>query len=127
MLQDRIIPCLADKYLLENTNFMQDCVPPNIARQVKGLLHKSFCDDRVLSRHFHYVLLLRFPDLNPCDYLFRVYLKSQVNNDRPIGMLKENILCQFLSIHRDMLYNAVHNILPWLQLLLRNGGRHVEH
>ncbi|GFU76388.1 uncharacterized protein TNCV_2158951 [Trichonephila clavipes] len=54
MLQNRIIPSLADKHLLECTIFMQDGAPPDIARRVKDLLRRSFGDDRVLSRHFHH-------------------------------------------------------------------------
>ncbi|GFY32051.1 uncharacterized protein TNCV_2621881 [Trichonephila clavipes] len=54
MLQNRIIPSLADKHLLERTIFMQGGAPPHIARRVKDLLRRSFGDDRVLSRHFHH-------------------------------------------------------------------------
>ncbi|GFS87703.1 uncharacterized protein TNCV_2942791 [Trichonephila clavipes] len=68
MLQNRIIPSLADKHLLERTIFMQDGAPPHIARRVKDLLRRSFGDDRVLSRHFHHAWPPRSPDLSPCDY-----------------------------------------------------------
>ena len=51
-LQNRIIPNLADKYLLEGMIFMQDGASPHIARSVKDLLLTSYGDDRVLSRHF---------------------------------------------------------------------------
>ncbi|GFU72160.1 DUF4817 domain-containing protein [Trichonephila clavipes] len=68
MLQNRIIPSLADKHLLERTIFMQDGAPPHIARRVKDLLRRSFGDDRVLSRHFHHACSPRSPDLSPCDY-----------------------------------------------------------
>ncbi|GFT56793.1 uncharacterized protein TNCV_1268851 [Trichonephila clavipes] len=68
MLQNRIIPSLADKHLLERTIFMQDGVPPHIARRVKDLLRRSFGDDRVLSRYFHHAWPTRSPDLSPCDY-----------------------------------------------------------
>ncbi|GFW42081.1 uncharacterized protein TNCV_1905391 [Trichonephila clavipes] len=76
MLQNRIIPSLADKHLLERTIFMQDGAPPHIARRVKDLLRKSFGDDRVLSRHFHHAWPPRSPDLSPCDYWLWGYLKS---------------------------------------------------
>ena len=52
MLQNPIIPSLADKHLLEGTIFMQDGTPPYIARRVKDLLRTSFGADCVLSRHF---------------------------------------------------------------------------
>ncbi|GFV42205.1 uncharacterized protein TNCV_3164361 [Trichonephila clavipes] len=68
MLQNRNIPSLADKHLLERTIFMQDGAPPHIARRVKDLLRMSFGDDRVLSRHFHHAWPPRSPDLSPCDY-----------------------------------------------------------
>ncbi|GFX77515.1 uncharacterized protein TNCV_4025651 [Trichonephila clavipes] len=129
MLQNRIIPSLADKHLLERTIFMQDGAPPHIARRVKDLLRRSFGDDRVLSRHFHHAWPPRSPDLSPCDYWLWGYLKSQVYRDRPtsLGMLKDNIRLQCLTITPDMLYSAVHNIIPRLQLLLRNDGEHIEH
>ncbi|GFY11648.1 uncharacterized protein TNCV_4231171 [Trichonephila clavipes] len=85
MLQNCIIPSLADKHLLERTIFMQDGAPPHIARRVKDFLCRSF------------------------------------------GMLKDNIRLQCLTITPDMLYSAVHNIIPRLQLLLRNDGEHIEH
>ncbi|GFW99641.1 uncharacterized protein TNCV_3418741 [Trichonephila clavipes] len=129
MLQNRIIPSLADKHLLESTIFMQDGAPPHIARRVKNLLRRSFGDDRVLNRHFHHAWPPRSPDLSPCDYWLWGYLKSQVYRDRTtsLGMLKDNIRLQCLTITPDLLYSAVHNIIPRLQLLLRNDGEHIEH
>ncbi|GFX32578.1 uncharacterized protein TNCV_3704521 [Trichonephila clavipes] len=129
MLQNRIIPSLADRHLLKRTIFMQDGAPPHIARRVKDLLRRSFGDDRVLSRHFHNAWPPRSPDLSPCDYWLWGYLKSQVYRDRPtsLGMLKDNLRLQCLTITPDMLYSAVHNIIPRLQLLLRNDGEHIEH
>ncbi|GFU22724.1 uncharacterized protein TNCV_762991 [Trichonephila clavipes] len=129
MLQNRIIPSLADKHLLERTTFMQDSAPLHIARRVKDLLRRSFGDDRVLSRNFHHTWPPRSPDLSPCDYWLWGYLKSQVYRDRPtsLGMLKDNIRLQCLTITPDLLYSAVHNIIPRLQLLLRNDGEHIEH
>ncbi|GFW64680.1 uncharacterized protein TNCV_700831 [Trichonephila clavipes] len=129
MLQNCIIPSLADKHLLERTIFMQDGAPPHIARRVKDLLRRSFGDDRVLSRHFHHAWPPRSPDLSPCDYWLWGYLKSQVYRYRPtsLGMLKDNIRLKCLTITPDMLYSAVHNIIPRLQLLLRNDGEHIEH
>ncbi|GFT32785.1 uncharacterized protein TNCV_2901771 [Trichonephila clavipes] len=129
MLQNRIIPSLADKHLLEQTIFMQDGTPPHIARRVKDLLRRSFDDDRVLSRHFHHAWPPWSPDLSPCNYWLWGYLKSQVYRDRPtsLGMLKDNIRLQCLTITPDMLYSAAHNIIPRLQLLLRNDGEHIEH
>ncbi|GFT42100.1 uncharacterized protein TNCV_1668871 [Trichonephila clavipes] len=108
---------------------MQDGAAPHIARRVKDLLRRSFGDDRVLSRHFQHAWPPRSLDLSPCDYWLWGYLKSQVYRDRPtsLGMLKDNIRLQCLTIIPDMLYSAVHNIIPRLQLLLRNDGEHIEH
>ncbi|GFY32436.1 uncharacterized protein TNCV_3559441 [Trichonephila clavipes] len=102
---------------------------PHIARRVKDLLRRSFGDDHVLSHHFHHAWPPRSPDLSPCDYWLWGYLKSQVYRDRPksLGMLKDNIRLQCLTITPDMLYSAVHNIIPRLQQLLRNDGEHIEH
>ena len=65
-------------------------------------------------------LALRSPDLNPYDCWFWGYLNSQVYRHWPIsiGMLKENIRSQFLTIPTDMVYGAVHSIVSWLKLLL---------
>ncbi|GFW57372.1 transposable element Tcb1 transposase [Trichonephila clavipes] len=104
---------------------MQDGAPPHIARRVKDLLRRSFGDDRVLSRHFHHAWPPRSPDLSPCDYWLWGYLKLQVYRDRPTspGMLKDNIRLQCLTITPDMLYSAVHNIIPRLQLLSYSEAR----
>ncbi|GFV90884.1 uncharacterized protein TNCV_2324531 [Trichonephila clavipes] len=128
MLQNRISTSLADKHLLERSIFMQDDAPPHIARRVKDVL-RSFGDDRVLSHHFHHAWPPRSPDLSLCDYWLWGYLKSQVYRDRLTsqGMLKDNIRLQCLTITPDMLYSVVHNIIPRLQLLLRNDGEHIEH
>ena len=42
ILQNRIIPSLTDKHLLEDTIFMQDDALPHIARRVKDLLRTLF-------------------------------------------------------------------------------------
>ena len=70
MLQNRILPSLADKYLLKGTTFMQDDAPPHISRQVKDLLHRSFGDNPVLSHHFGLwnAWLPMHSDLNPFHY-----------------------------------------------------------
>ena len=109
--------------------FMQDCAPPHIPRRVKDLLRTLFDDDHVLSCHFHHAWLPRSPDLSPCNYWLWGYLKSQLYHDRPtsLGMPKDNIQCQSLTITPDMLYCTVHNIIPRLQLLLRNDGEHIKH
>ncbi|GFV11931.1 uncharacterized protein TNCV_1784511 [Trichonephila clavipes] len=102
---------------------------PILLRRVKDLLRRSFGDDRVLSRHYHHAWPPRSPDLSPCDYWLWGYLKSQVYRDRPtsLGMLKDNIRLQCLTITLHMLYSAVHNIISRLQLLLRNDGEQIEH
>ena len=92
MLQNRIIPSLADKHLLESSTYMRDGAPSHVARQVKDLLRTTFRDDRVLHQHFRYVWPSRSPDLNPCNFWFLGYLKWQIYRDRPIsiGMLNKN-------------------------------------
>ncbi|GFV88846.1 uncharacterized protein TNCV_4608911 [Trichonephila clavipes] len=77
MLQNRIIPSLADKHLLERTDFMQHGAPPHIARRVKDLLRRSYGDDRVLSRHFHHSWPPRSPGLSPDEAHF--WLNGYVN------------------------------------------------
>ena len=47
---------------------------------------------------------------------------TNINTD-----LMHNIQRQCFTITTGMLYAALHNIIPELQLLLRNCGRHVEH
>ena len=83
MLQNRIVPSLADKHLLESTTFMEDGALPHIPKQVKDLLRKTFNDDRMLSRHFHYACPSRSLDMITCDYSLKGYLKSHVHRDRP--------------------------------------------
>ncbi|GFV02641.1 transposable element Tcb1 transposase [Trichonephila clavipes] len=87
----------------------------HIARRVKDLLRRSFGDDRIVCSAATFIMLEppRSPDLSSCDYWLWGYLKSQVYRDRPtsLGMLKDNIRLQCLTITPDMLYSAVHNII----------------
>ncbi|GFX86530.1 uncharacterized protein TNCV_3727991 [Trichonephila clavipes] len=64
----RIIPSPADKHMLEDTIFVQDCASPHIATRVKNLLCTSFGEDRVLSCNFHHAWPSMSPDLNTNDY-----------------------------------------------------------
>ncbi|GFV12395.1 uncharacterized protein TNCV_3146421 [Trichonephila clavipes] len=107
MLQNRIIPSLADKHLLERTIFMQDGAPPHIARRVKDLLRRSFGDDRMLSHHFHHAWPPRSPDLSP---------DAERQHPTPMPHHNSGHALQCCSQHYSR-----------LQLLLRNDGEHIEH
>ncbi|GFX44290.1 uncharacterized protein TNCV_4376781 [Trichonephila clavipes] len=79
---------------------------------------------------FHHAWPPRSPDLNPCDYWFWGYLKSQVHRDRPTSLGDAERQHPTPMLHHNSghaFYSAVHNIIPRLQLLLRNDGEHTEH
>ncbi|GFW35548.1 transposable element Tcb1 transposase [Trichonephila clavipes] len=82
-------------------------------KRVKDLLHTSFGECRMLSCHFCHVWPSRSPNLNPCDYWSWSNMKLQVYHDRlpSLGMIKDHIRWQILTISTDILYNAVLNIV----------------
>ncbi|GFU11565.1 hypothetical protein TNCV_3709261 [Trichonephila clavipes] len=107
MLQDRIIPSLADKHLLERTIFLcRMALPPILLEQRE----KISCAGRlvmiVCSAATFIMLGLPGPQISVRAIIgFWGYLKSQVYRDRPtsLGMLKDNIRLQCLTITPDML------------------------
>ncbi|UYV79038.1 hypothetical protein LAZ67_17000831, partial [Cordylochernes scorpioides] len=66
-----IVQLLREKALSEIT-FMKDGGPPHISRGAKQLLKDTFCENRVISRHFIYQWPPRSPDLTPCDFCLGV-------------------------------------------------------
>ena len=110
MLQNDIIPSLADKYLLKSTTFMQHGALRHFSRQVKELFCRSFSNNRVLSHYFRCAWPPRSPDVITCDYWLWGNIKSQINCDglTSIGMLKENIRRQFLTILIHMLFTTLY-------------------
>ena len=68
--------------------FMQDGVPPHIARWLKQLFRRPFRDKRIICRQFPTAWPTRSPDLNPCDFWLCEYLKSMIYQD-PITFLSD--------------------------------------
>ncbi|GFW41073.1 hypothetical protein TNCV_414821 [Trichonephila clavipes] len=52
LLEQSVIPAVQARRYDTATLFMQDGVPPHIARCVKHVLHCHFDDDKIISRHF---------------------------------------------------------------------------
>ncbi|GBM36494.1 hypothetical protein AVEN_249684-1 [Araneus ventricosus] len=78
LLRNQLIPTLQQRGYMDSTIFMQDGAPTHIATPVKQLLNLNFGNDRIISRHFPTAWPPRSPDLNPCVFWLRGYLKDVV-------------------------------------------------
>ncbi|GFW24226.1 transposable element Tc1 transposase [Trichonephila clavipes] len=83
---------------------------PTAGRRVRNI-SSAHC---LLSLKFCHAWPHRSPDLDPCDYCLYGYLKLKVYDYRPtsLGMLRDNIRRQCLTIPTDMLCSAELNSIP---------------
>ena len=70
----------------------------------------------------------RSPDLNPCDFFLRGYLKGKVYNPLPktIDDLKANIEREIKKINADVLKSTFLNFRKRLKLVIEADGGHIE-
>jgi hypothetical protein len=100
---------MSEKHFLQ-----QDWAQPHIANAVLDVLKENF-DDRVLSNHFPqwfeygWSWLPYSPDLNPCDYFLRGFLKDTVykNNPHTIKELKQEISAAVINVSEETLAAVV--------------------
>ncbi|GFT51516.1 uncharacterized protein TNCV_51361 [Trichonephila clavipes] len=71
-----VILALQKRQCLQTTIFMQDGATPYVGRQVKELFSANFGDNSVISR-LPYTWPSRSPNLNPCDFWLRGFLKDR--------------------------------------------------
>ena len=70
MLEDYVIPQLAEMEVLDDAIWMQDGSPAHTTRVVTDLLRREFGNNRVISRKFPLSWPARSPDLTPCDFFY---------------------------------------------------------
>jgi hypothetical protein len=107
---------------LEDFWFQQDGATAHTARRPRAIL-KVF-PGRVVSLHEAVPWPPRLPDLSPCDFFLRGYLKAEVFKHRPrsLHQLKEAIQDEIEGISPDMLVRVMENFQIRLQI-----GRHGHH
>ena len=72
MLEDYVIPQLAEMEVLDDAIWMQDGAPAHTTRVVTDLLRREFGNNRVISRKFPLAWPARSPDLTPCDFFMGI-------------------------------------------------------
>ncbi|GBN12334.1 hypothetical protein AVEN_95190-1 [Araneus ventricosus] len=108
---------------------MKDGTPPHIATTVTQPLNLYFGNDRIISRHFPSAWPPRSPDLNPCDFWLRGYLKDVVFGSpiANLAELKNRIVQHIHNITTETLRSVVEHVVLRFQLIGENGGQHIEH
>ena len=127
MLEDYVIPQLAEMEVLDDAIWMQDGVPVHTKRVVTDLLRREFGNNRVISRRFPLAWPAHSPILTPCDFLWG-YLKSLVYRQPPRTMLelRQSIANAVRSIPPELLRKAVCHNVDRMQLITDNSGGHIE-
>ncbi|GFX00454.1 uncharacterized protein TNCV_2091041 [Trichonephila clavipes] len=77
LLEQCVIPTYHARRCNTTILFIHNGVPPHIARCLKHVLRCHFDDYRFINQHFS-TAWPRSPDLNPCDFYVRGYLKTRV-------------------------------------------------
>lgn len=109
---------------------MQDGAPPHYANSVRQFLYEKFSPQRVISRGCDIVWPPRSPDLNPLDFWFWGALKARVFHTNPpetLEELKERIIDECRRFTVEELQSATSSLLSRLQMVVENGGGHIEH
>ncbi len=70
----------------------------------------------------------RSPDLNPCDFYLRGYLRSKIYSPKTknIDDLKVNIKREKRSIKPEVLISTFQNLEKKLKKVIDDNGRHIE-
>ena len=129
MLKTHLIPQLTRRRKLSKTVFMQDGAPPHYACIVRQFLYDKFSPQRVISRGCNIVWPPRSPDLNPLDFWFWGALKARVFHTSPpetLEELKARITDECSRFTAEELQSATSSLLTRLQMVLENGGGHIE-
>ncbi|GBL81301.1 hypothetical protein AVEN_143618-1 [Araneus ventricosus] len=129
LLLNQLISALQQRGCVDSTIFMQDGAPPHIVTPVKQLLNLHFGSGRIINRHFPAALSPRSPDLNPCDFWLRVYLKDVVYGGpiANLAELKHRITQRIHNITTETLRCVGEHAVLRFQLIGENGGQHIKH
>jgi hypothetical protein len=135
MLEEEVVPVIKAKSLpIREVYWQQDGATAHTAKRVLEYLHSEF-GTNVISNKFRELFHAGFPwspyspDLNPLDYFFWGYVKSKVFARKPrnVEELKEFIREESENISPETLFKTVQNFKLRLQLVSKEGGKHIEH
>ena len=114
---------------LDRLVWTQDGAPCHVTNQNMMYLDRLF-GDRVVSRKTirGRDWPARSPDLNPCDFFLRRYLKSKVYAPRPttLDQLQSNIEREVADLPNDMVNRALMDTKTRAYMCIHNNGGHVE-
>ena len=108
MLNEHVIPFIKSKRKLSKTWMQQDGASPHIFGKVKKTLSTNF-KNRLISRGFEFPWPARSPDLNPLDYFYWGFVKSQLYNKTSYTsttQLKTELINIIKNIDQEILEKA---------------------
>ena len=108
--------------------FQQDGATPHTSGEVLSWLEKTF-GTHFISYRTNNVWPPHSPDLSPLDFFLWGFLKDRVYTPAPttLGDLKAAIRCEMRKIPVQTCRAVIDNFNKRLDVVLRTGGRHLEH
>lgn len=127
MLQESVVPHVAELFGDKNIYFQQDGVPPHY-HHVRAYLDAAF-PNRWLGQRGSVEFPELSPDLTPMDFFLWRYLKDKVYSSNPatVDGLKEETERQRLAVPNAVICNTAESTGPRYRLYLESGGRHSGH
>ena len=131
LLEEEFFPVFSGYRNQSKLVFQQDGAPPHWAKRVRDCLNDRLPHrwiGRGGPRDSNIPWPPRSPDLTPMDFFVWGFIKSKVytKNYRNLVDLKAAIRSAFQLITKQMVSDTLDNLERRLQLVVLNGGRHVE-
>ena len=128
MLKEYFRPILGRKHIQNKVYFQQDGAPVHYAVEVREWLNLTF-PGKWIGRRGPIEWAPRSPDLTPCDFFLWGYLKQKVFSEplKNLAELRQRITDHVQLIEMSTLKKCFLNIEKRLELVLENGGAHIEH
>lgn len=129
LLKTKFVPALRRRGAdFKTVWFQQDGATPHTSREVLTWLEKTF-GTQYISYRTDNVWPPHSPDLSPLDFFLWGYLKDRVYNPAPktTEELKAAIQHHMREIPLDMCQSVIANFKKRIDVILRQGGRHLEH
>jgi hypothetical protein len=129
VLKRKFVPALRRKGADFNSIwFQQDGATPHTSGEVISWLEKTF-GTHFISYRTDNVWPPHSPDLSPLDFFLWGYLKDRVYSPAPTSLeeLKVTIRREIRNISTDTCTAVISNFKKRLDVVLKQGGRHLEH
>jgi len=127
MLENFLRPRLEEFDDSEDFWFQQDGDTAHTARRSLGILREMF-PSRLISLRGDIGWAACLPNLTPCDFFLRGYLKAEVYKHRPqtLRALKDAIREEAAAIPPEMTNIVMENFRERLRQCIANNGRHLS-